>query len=254
MMARIQKKLRGTLHRRCSGPISAFSLVELLVVVGVIGLLVVVGGVALGGRATEGAALANAQLALKGLVGLARAQAALNQTNARLLVYAQLPPGGDATKYLRYLQVVRQETTAQGAAVWVSVGAPVVLPAPICVVPPSPVPATHLNTGVVWNNNVATGPVSVFSPTILTNFNIRSQVGGQNQIFGGVGGGRAYYLEFDPTGAITTNATANPTKIALTTAVLAASAVPRFNNASAVRGLFVRKSGAISFVNEATGF
>ncbi len=253
MMARIQMKLREPLHRRCAGPTSAFSLVELLVVVGIIGLLVVVGGVALGGRATEGAALANAQLALKGLVGLARAQAALNQTNARLLVYAQLPPAGDAAKYLRYLQVVRQETTAQGATVWVGVGAPVVLPAPICVVPPS-VLATHLNTGVVWNNNVATGPVSVFSPTILSNFNIRGQVGGQNQIFGGVGGGRAYYLEFDPTGAITTNATTNPTKIALTTAVLAASAVPRFNNASAVRGLFVRKSGAISFVNEATGF
>jgi len=254
MTTPIQSWCGGSLPRRCSRLAAAFSLVELLVVVGVIGLLVVVGGVALGGRATEGAALANAQLALKGLVGMTRAQAALHQTNARLLVYAQLPPAGDATKYLRYLQVVRQETTPQGASVWVSVGAPVVLPAPVCIVPPSPVPATHLNTGIVWNNNVATGPVSVFSPMILTNFNIRTQVGGQNQVFGGVGGGRAYFLEFDSTGAITTNATANPTKIALTTAVLAASAVPRFNNAAAVRGLVVRKSGAISFVNEATGF
>jgi len=231
---------------------SAFTLVEIMVVVGLIAILVGVAAVALKGRATEGVALANAQVQLKALVGAARAQAALHQTRARLLVYAQPPPGGNAAKYLRYLQVVREETDARGQMIWVSAGDPLTLPAPICVVPPAPIPTTHLNTGVTWNNNIANGPVSVL--TAESAFNIRGQINGANQLFGGTGGGRVYYLQFDATGAVTSNLSANPTKIALTTAVLSAAAVPRFNNANGVRGLLIRKTGAISLVNEATGF
>ena len=237
----------------------AFTLIELLTVCGVIVMLIATVGVALSGRGGDGAALASAQNTLSGLVGAARAQAALHQTTARLLVYAQQPPGGDAYKYLRYLQVVRQETSPQGVSVWVAAGNPVVLPVPICVVPPTPVAANHLNTGVTWNNNAATGPVSVFSPTILTAFSVNGQSAGTGrpvagQLFGGTGGGRAYYLEFAADGTVTSNATNNPTKIALTTAVLAPATLPKFNNASGVRGLFIRKSGAISFVNDATSF
>lgn len=246
-------------RRQRSRASRAFSLIELMVVVGLIAALVAIAGVALSGRGGDGVALSNAQVVLSGLVSATRAQAALHQTSARLLVYAQLPSNGDAAKYLRYLQVVREDPV--GSNFWVAAGNPVTLPAPICVVPPTPVPATHLNTGVTWNNNAATGPVSVFSTTILTNFQIAGQSNVVNgvqratrQIFGGTGGGRAYYLEFDSTGAVTSNSTVNPTKIALTTAVLNASAVPRFNNASAVRGLFVRKSGAISLVDNADAF
>ena len=50
------------------------------------------------------------------------------------------------------------------------------------------------------------------------------------------------------------NTSGNPTKIALTTAVLGINALPRFNNANSVRGLFVRRSGSVSLVNSATGF
>ena len=42
--------------------------------------------------------------------------------------------------------------------------------------------------------------------------------------------------------------------LALATAVLNPNALPLFNNASSVRGLFVRKSGAVSLVNDATSF
>jgi hypothetical protein len=35
---------------------------------------------------------------------------------------------------------------------------------------------------------------------------------------------------------------------------LSQTTFPRFNNASTARGLFVRKTGAISLVDEATGF
>jgi type II secretory pathway pseudopilin PulG len=240
---------------------AAFTLIELLTVVGLI--VVLTGGIALAlaGRGGEGAALANSQSLLASLVGATRTQAALHQTTARLLVYAQLPPTGDFNKYLRYLQVVRLETTPQGVSTWVAAGDPVTLPAPICIVPPSPVPANHLNTGVTWNNNAATGPTSIFSPQILTNFTINGQSaapgGGRpagGQLFGGTGGGRAYFLEFGPDGNITTNATNNPTKIVVATAVLQPAQVPKFNNAYGVRGLFIRKSGAISLVDEATAF
>ena len=196
-------------------------------------------------------------LAAGGLPRPARAQAALKQTNARLLVYANLPPTGDANKYLRMLQVVRQETLATGATVWVAVGDPVTLPAPICVVPPSPVSADHLVTGVTWNNNAATGPVSTLGLAAGLGYLGQSPTAGRaaaQQYFGANGTGRVYYLEFDATGAVTSNNLTNPTKIALTTAVLNANARPLFNNASSVRGLFVRKSGAVSLVNDATSF
>ena len=239
---------------------AAFTLVELLAVVALIVTFAGVFALALSGRGGEGAALTNAQSIVSSLVGATRAQAALHQTTARLLVYAQQPPAGDASKYLRLLQVARLETTPQGVSIWVAAGDPVLLPLPICVVPPSPVAANHLNTGVVWNNNAATGPVSIFAPQILSNFmlNGQSTVGGgrpvPGQLFGGTGGGRAYYLEFGPDGTVTSNTSNSPTKIALATAVLAPATLPRFNNAYGVRGLFVRKSGAISLVNDSTGF
>lgn len=233
----------------------AFTLIELMVVMGVI--VVVVGGfaLALAGRGGEGVALANAQSLVSSLVGATRAQAALHQTNARLIVYAQMPPSGDAAKYLRSLQVLRQETLPTGASVWVAVGDPVNLPTPVCVVPPSPVPANHLRSGVIWNNNVAMGPVSTL--TAATGFNYRGQVTATASQFFGVQGqnGRILYLEIDQTGAVVSPApSANPVKIAVSTAVLSGNALPLFNNASGVRGLIVRRSGAVSLVDTSTGF
>ncbi|MSU22927.1 MAG: type II secretion system protein [Opitutus sp.] len=235
---------------------SAFTLVELMVVTSLIALLTAGVGMALRGRGGEGVALANAQKILIGLVGSARAQAALHQTSARVLVYASLPPAGDAGKYLRYLQVARLEGTA-----WVAAGDPVTLPTPICVVPPSPVPTTHLRTGVTWVNTPATGPVSTLS--LQRNFSVSGQSAAANlpgarpvpgQLFGGTGGGTVYFLQLEADGTVSSNTTGNPTKIALATAVLAPAAIPQFNNASGVRGLFVRKTGAVSLVNDATGF
>jgi hypothetical protein len=230
-----------------------------MIVIGIMIALAGLSALALSGRGSEGVALANAQTELSSLVGAARAQAALHQTTARLIVYAQMPTAGDAAKYLRSLQVVRAEVDARGNTVWVAAGDYITLPAPICVVPPSPVPVTHLNRGVTWNNNVATGPVSTL--TVLNSFNYvgQSPVAGRAsaaQFFGTSGqSGRVFYLEFDSTGTVTSPvSTTSPTKIALTTAVLGGNTLPLFNNANGVRGLFVRKTGAISQVDDATGF
>jgi hypothetical protein len=224
-------------------------------VMGVIVILVGGSALALSGRGGEGTALTNAQSLVSGLVGATRAQAALHQTNARLIVYAQQPPAAnaDAAKYLRALQIVRQETLPTGTPVWVAAGDPVTLPTPICVVPPSPVPTNHLRAGVTWNNTVATGPVSTL--TVANGFNYRGQSAGTTlQFFGAQGqSGRILYLEFAPDGTIVSPAT-SPTKIALATAIVGGNVLPLFNNASGVRGLFVRKSGAVSLVADATGF
>lgn len=245
--------LRRARDRRRAG----FTLIELLVVIGLIIVLVGASAMALKGRGGEGAALANAQSVLVGLVGATRAQAALHQTTARLVIYAQQPPlpnALDAEKYLRALQVLRQEPLANGTTVWVAVGDPVRLPAPVCVVPPAPVPNTHLNTGVTWSTNAATGPVSILA--VATGFNYRGQSAATvNQFFGAQGSsGRIYYLDFASDGTVISNTTPNPTKIAIATAVLGSNVVPKFTSANSVRGLFIRKSGAISPVNDATGF
>lgn len=237
----------------------AFSLLELLIVAAIIVIMLGGAAMALSGRGGEGAALQNGQSLVAGLVGATRAQAALHQTNARLIVYGQQPSGatGDASKYLRSLQVLRQETLTNGTTVWVAAGDPVTLPIPVCVVPPAPVPTNHLAlpTGQSWNNNVATGPTSTL--TALNGFNYRGQsTATVNQFFGVQGQtGRILYLEIDPTGAVVSPVTGgNPVKIALSTATLNLNAPPQFNNALRVRGLFVRKSGAVSLVDESTGF
>lgn len=229
-------------------------MVELLVVVGLIVLLAGIGALALAGRGSEGAALKNAQSLVVGLVGTARAQAALHQTTARLIVYAQMPPTGDAGKYLRSLQVVRQDTLANGSQVWVAVGDPVTLPTPVCVVPPNSVPRDHLNTGVTWNNNLATGPLSIL--TTVNAFNYRGQsTGTTNQFFGLQNqSGRIHYLEFAADGTVSSNPSGNPTKIAVATAVVGGNVLPKFNNANGVRGLFIRKTGAISLIGDARDF
>lgn len=240
-------------HRR------AFTLLELLIVIAMIVALVGGIGFALGGRGSDGAALANAQGALSGLVTQTRAQAALYQTTARLAVYATLPTaGGDSNKYLRTLQVLRSENTTGGAQVWVAVGDPVTLPMPVCVVP-SPLPSTHLRTGVTWNTNTSTGPVSILTQKAGFSYNAQSVANVARapaaQFFGKSGtSGTIYYLEFAPDGTVSSNTSNNPTKIALSTAIISPNAVPQFNNAYAVRGLFVRKTGAVSLVNDSTGF
>lgn len=217
-------------------PRRGFTLIEVMVVIGLIVFLV--GGVGFALRDTGGSALANAQNALASLVGQARAQAAVNQTEARLMIYAVRPPTGDGEKYLRLMQVFRAEP--QGSTTWVPVGAPIYLPTGIYLVPAST--SGLLASGVTWQPN----PAPLSTP-IGTGTNPGQPVG---TAFNGAS--TVFYLEFKADGSISPTPTPY-TKLVVTTGGLL-NGLPAFNNAFAVRGLLIRPSGAVTFVNNATDF
>jgi type II secretory pathway pseudopilin PulG len=222
----------------------AFSLVELMVVIGLVVLLA--GGVGLALNDTGGSSLATAQTTLASAVNLARSQAAVNQTETLLAIHAQPPPPNELDRYLKVIQVFRSTTpgSAFASATWEPVGNPLVLPRGVYVVPPTI--SGLLAPNVVWPTNPP--QVSSLGATVT----IPRQPAGT--MFAGT---LVYALQFNPDGTFhhpQQSATATTTgRLVVGTAVLANSR-PQFNNAAAVRGLLIRPTGAITFVNEAIAF
>jgi len=216
----------------------AFTLVELMVVIGLIALLLGAVGLALSGPGVS--TLASAQNTLASLVATARAQAAVKQTEARILIYGTRPPSGDSEKFLRYLRIVTADTPgATGAgARWTPVGSPVSLPSGICIVPTTT--SGLLSTGVVWPANPA--PVSTFLAAAPARYTIAGDPA--------TSAADTYYaLQFTPDGVITPAAA----KLAVATTTVT-NGLPQFTNAGAVRGLSIRASGAVTRVNEPSSF
>jgi type II secretory pathway pseudopilin PulG len=226
---------RGSV-RRSRGE-GGFTMIELMIVIGLI--IVLVAGLSLSLGDTAGNSLSSAQNQLASLVGSARAQAAVNQTEARLYLYATRPPGGDSEKYLRLLQVFVANPEGQ-TTTWQAVGNPVYLPRGVYVVPTAT--AGLLSTGVSWPSNPQ--PVS---KTLGTAGNPSPVTG--TAFFGST---QNFYVEFEPDGSIKP-ASSPYTQLAVATATLSNS-LPAFNNAGAVRGVIIRPNGAISFVNDASSF
>lgn len=218
------------------GPASGFTLVELLVVIGLIALLAGSLGLALSDTGTT--SLTTAQNTLATLVGTVRAQAAVKQTEARLLVYATRPPTGDAEKYLRHLRVVIPVTpgsTGPGAS-WTAIGSPVSLPRGTYVVPA--LTNGLIATGVIWPTSPA--PISTLLPAA------RYTVVGDTAT---TATDTYFALEFSANGTVLPGSA----KLAVATAA-SANNLPVFNNAGTVRGLLIRSSGAVTRVNEPGGF
>lgn len=216
----------------------AFTLLEVLVVVGLIALLAGGFGLALGD--SGGNSLATAQTTLATMVGSARAQAAVHQTPTILAIYATRPPGGDADKFLRLIQVFRNTTPDGPRPTWVPAGSPVSLPRGVYVVPTST--AGLLAAGVVWPSNpplVSTlrGPIGIAQPA--------------GTPFGT--GATAFVVDFAPDGTIAQVGNLPHSRLVVGTAALTNN-VPQFNNNAAVRGVILRPSGAVTFVNQALGF
>lgn len=216
---------------------SAFTLIELLVVVGLIGLLV--GGLSLALGDTGATSLATAQNNLATLVGTARAQAAVHATRARLCVYATRPPTGDGEKFLRLIQVFRNEPA--DSATWIPVGSPLYLPRGVYLVPNTT--TGLLASGVIWPTTPA--PVSTLNQQT---FALGQPVGMP------FNNATVWWIGYTADGALEFPGPVPPaTKLVVATATTTNS-LPSFNNAGAVRGLLLRHSGAITRVNEAGGF
>ena len=108
-----------------------FTLIELLVVIGLIGALVAGIGLSMRGGSPS-SALRAGQSSVVGLLSSARGQAALNQSDAMIVVDVTNANNDDC---LRSLQVVVRAGT--GLDQWRAVGDPIVLPQGIYVIPPA---------------------------------------------------------------------------------------------------------------------
>ncbi len=210
-----------------------------MIVMGLIILLV--SGLSLSLRDTAGSSLSSAQNLVASLVGTARAQAAIKQTQARIAIYGMPPPGGDPEKYLRLLQVF---TLNQTTGRWEAVDAPVYLPRGIYVVPNVPPSGANVASGVVWLTNPS--PVSTSSTGTVGSQPTGTAFGGAPQIL---------YFEFGPEGTILP-ATLPYNKLVVATAALSSTNNnrPAFTNSGAVRGVIIRPNGAVTYVNDATSF
>lgn len=220
-----------------------FTLVELIIVSGLIVFLV--GGIALALKDTGGGGLATAQNTLATMVSQARAQAAVHQTEAILAIYATQPSANtNADYYLRLIQVFRNNTPGvpSGQEQWVAVGNPVLLPTGVCVVPPTT--AGLLATGVTWPSN---------PPQVST---LRGPIGLRQTVAGTAFGGTAtaYVVDFTPQGTITQVGTSTHSRLVVGATLVSTNSRPAFYDANAVRGLLLRPTGAVTFVNQASGF
>ena len=211
-------------------------MIELLVVVALISAIALGFGLALGD--SNGNSLATGQTTLATMVGTARSQAALNQTEARLLIYGTRPPADTQGNFLRLMQVVRAEPP--GSQTWVPASPAVALPRGIYVVPPT----TNglLAQGVVWPTNppLLSTLGNPFNPNQPTGTPFASPA-------------TAYFIEFKADGTVTQVGTQPYARLLVATATLANN-LPQFNNQNSVRGLLIRPSGAVTFVNAATDF
>lgn len=225
-----------------SGLKRGYTLIELLVVVGLIALLAGGLGFALGDAG--GNALATAQTTLSTTVGLARAQAAVNQTEAIIAIHNTPPPAGDADRYLRLIQVFRSETPGASpqTARYTPVGNPVLLPRGVCIVPNTT--AGFLAPGVTWQAN----PPLI---STVTQASIAAQPPGTPF---GTGNTAALIMEFKPDGTITQVGTQSHARLVVATITRGANNRPQFVSQDAVRGILIRASGAVTFANDKNGF
>jgi hypothetical protein len=152
---------------------AAFTLVELVVVAGL--LVVLAGGLSLAFRreGNGGIALKAAETGVAAMLGQARSRAVSGQLPTRFLVLAAVPTGDPGVE-LRRMRIVQQV-----AGVWSQLGPDELLPENVGIVPPEPEPA-RIRAGVSWDPGLVS---QLDGPVVLA-----AEVGGE------------FFLEFTPQG------------------------------------------------------
>jgi prepilin-type N-terminal cleavage/methylation domain-containing protein len=213
---------------RCLGQsVSGFTLVELLVVIGLIAFLAGALGLALRSPG-EAVALQAGQATLARLCSAARARAALTGQNARLVVAADPT---DAGNRLRYLQIVHEDPVNTNR--WMADGAGFWLPRGIYVVPP---PADAVPGNPSW-------PASRRSTALPSP--------AQALTINGVAAGLFYSVQF------TARGTTQGGGLVLTVGRMdagQAGPVFAFDHPDNVRGVLLRSSGALTLLGDAGAF
>ncbi len=220
-------------HRRTA----AFTLIELLVVVGIIAVLAGIIGLALRGG-NPGTALQAGQSTLVSLLANARGQAALNQTNAMLIVDVT-----DSTNdnYLRAFQVVTESTTAPGT--WQTTGDIVKLPQGIYMVPKD---TSGLSTAVKLTNSGGAWPAKRISTSLQDSTGVA--ITGLPVLGSGV---TPKYLRFK---TYTQFGTTTAGQIILAAGQRTDASTISISNAEAIRGVNLSKYGVATVVNEGASF
>jgi hypothetical protein len=161
-------------HRRF--PLAAFTLIELVVAVGLIAALA--GGLTLAFRreGNAGIALRSAATEIAAVARRAQEMATARQVPVRLLVNAEATGPAGPGGIRRQLSLACRE-----GADWLRVGEAMLLPVGTCVVPPVPA-AAQVRPGVSWS----AGPLS--------------DLGGPELVVGT--DGTEFFVEFDPDGRV----------------------------------------------------
>lgn len=198
---------------------SAFTLLELVVVLALIVVIAGIVGLSLRGNAS-GASVLSAQRQLAGLISAGRAQAALAQTEVRLLVGADASAEGGP--YLRTLKFVRAEQ-----ARWVEFGETVELPSGTAVVPPS----TAAANGEHWPVTAWDGPaeLGLSAPEWR----------------------RVYFIRFLPDGRVLGCVGRGPSLLLAVAPIRGAGAALTFESPTTALGLLVQPSGGVTFLDDA---
>jgi len=193
---------------------TGFTLIELMVVVALIGILAAVIGFSLSGG-SQAAALDNAQRNLLAMIQAAKANAVLEGSPARMIIYADTNPINTtdtstvAPKVLRYYGIIYSTTLSNGTVVWTAANQGEYLPSGIYFVPgqessfigsgslPPKTGSSNSNALTTGQPDSATGTSTTspaFGTMTLTAFPSSQPLQANN------GGDTYYYVQFTPDG------------------------------------------------------
>lgn len=238
------KNLSELYSRRHTAP-KGFTLIELLVVIGLIGILAAGIGIALrDGNPT--AALKAGQNSITTLVSSARGQAALNQSDAMVIVDVT-PDTATSDTCLRSLQVVVR--AGPGLDQWRSVGNPIILPAGIYVVPPPSSSITGVTFSGSWTDTRKSKGFQTTSGGAITEraYDAVAYPYYPTNAFSG----RSYlrFQVFNSLGQVS-----NPATLLVTSGKKTGPSAVSLDNSEMVRGLLVSRYGVATLINESSTF